>query len=116
MAWFGNDAGSAACRAHLVATNLVARDENVGIENKFVRLRRFALTKSVQMKRVDVSGMQQFWVGLTTRVSWLFGKLYCELYPDEFGVDPSNLDRHTGRRMMRLRRGRQRNTPLSMPT
>ena len=94
MAWFGNDAGSAACRAHLVATNLVARDENVGIENKFARLRSFVLTKSVQMKRVDISGMQQFWVGLTTRVSWLFGKLYCELYPDEHGVDPSNLDRH----------------------
>ena len=69
MAWSGNDAGSAACRAHLVATTLVARDENVGIENKLSRLRRFALKKSVQMRRVDVCGMQQFWVGLTTRVS-----------------------------------------------
>ena len=87
MAWFGNDAGSAACRAHLVATNLVARDENVGVENKFSRLWRFVLKKSLQTKRVDVSGMQQFWVGLTTRVSWLFGKEYAKLYPDEHGVD-----------------------------
>ena len=31
MAWFGNDAGSAACRVHLVATNLVAWYENVGV-------------------------------------------------------------------------------------
>ena len=54
-----------------MATNLVARDENVGVENKFSRLRRFVLKKSLQTKRVDVSGMQQFWVGLTTRVSWL---------------------------------------------
>ena len=90
MAWFGNDAGSAACRAHLVATNLVARDENVGVENKFSRLRRFALSKSLQKKRVDVSGMQQFWVGLTTRVSWLFGKAYAKLYPDLYGLDQAN--------------------------
>ena len=46
MAWFGNDAGSAACRAHLVATNVAARDENVGIENKFSRIRRFLFSES----------------------------------------------------------------------
>ena len=85
MTWFKNDAGSMECKAHLVATNLEARDENVGIENKFSRIRRFCITKSVQTTRVDMGGIQQFWIGLTTRVSWVFNKTYHALYSRGYG-------------------------------
>ena len=80
MTWFNNDAGSLACRAHLVATNVAARDENVGIESKFSRIRRFVIGKSVQQKRVDMCGLQQYWIGLTTRVSWIFNTAYNNIY------------------------------------
>ena len=50
MTGFGIDAGAVACKAHLVATNVAARDESVGIENRNARIRRYTLSKSLQQK------------------------------------------------------------------